>query len=81
MPPSDVLLFGWLLFFQKIRHAVQTDAQRGRVVQQGGGGGLNDARHAQSDKHAVEADDERQRQLDRDRRQLESDQRRLDDSY
>lgn len=51
-------LFALFLLVQEIRHAVQTDAQRGRVVQQGGGGGLNDARHAQSDEHAVEADDE-----------------------
>ena len=58
MPPSDVLLFGWLLFFQKIRHAVQTDSQSGRVVQQSRGGGLNDACHTQSDQHTVEADNE-----------------------
>ena len=42
---------------QQIRHALEADGERGHVVQQRRGRRGQDARHAETDQHKVEADD------------------------
>ena len=44
-------------FLQQIGHAPQADYQRGSVVEQGGGGGGQDAGHTETNEHEVKGDD------------------------